>query len=87
MAVRTFRTEVNGSAYVKVGSNVTTFAMTETKVGLLRAVVTDVGDPAPSIDEPNFIPWDVTYSRSGLPAADIWVLSPDFVTFVYGEGV
>lgn len=85
MAIKTFRTQVNGSTYVKVGSNVTVFAMTENKVGLLRTVVTDVGDPAPDVSETNYIPWDTTYARSGLSAADIWVLSPDFITFVYGE--
>lgn len=85
MAIKSFRTAVNPATYTKVGDNVTVFSVTEELVRKMRSVVTDVGDAAPDAAEVNYIPWDEFYTRSGLAAADVWVLSPEGDGFVYGE--
>lgn len=84
MAIRTFATEINDAAYTKVGDNVTIFTGQENYVGSVKVVVTDVGDPAPAADEANHIPFDGTYSRNA-DAVDIWMISPNGDTTIYGE--
>lgn len=85
MAIRTFATEINDTTYTKVGDNVTVFAAQENYVGSIRVVVADVGDSSPAADETQFIPLDGLYSRNA-DAVDIWMISPNGTTTIYGEG-
>lgn len=83
MAIRSFATAINGTTYTKVGSNTTVFAGQEFLVGLIRAVVTDVGDSAPAAAEANHIPFDGLFRYEGS-ACDIWMLSTGANTTIYG---
>ncbi len=83
MAIRTFATEINDTTYTKVGDNVTAFAATENRVGSVLVVVTDVGDSAPAAGEANRVPFDGEFNYSGV-AADIWMISPNGSTTIYG---
>lgn len=84
MAIRTFATAIDDTAYTKVGDNVTIFAATEELVGKVRVVVTDPGDSAPAAGETNFVPFDNNYSRNA-DAVDIWMYSPRGAATIYGE--
>lgn len=83
MAIRTFATAINDTAYTKVGSNVTKFAAVENRVGSVLVVVTGVGDSAPAASEANHVPFDGEFNYSDV-AADIWMLSPNGSTTIYG---
>lgn len=84
MATKSFRTLVSDNAYTLVGSGVTAFAATENKVGQIRVVVVDVGDPAPLVTETQYIPFDDLYSRN-LDVADIYMMSPAGDAWISGE--
>jgi hypothetical protein len=88
MAIRSFATAINKSAYTKVGSNTTVFAATERLVGEINVVVTDVGDATPAPGETQYIPFNELYRREGA-ARDIWMIIPSAAvvssTTVYGE--
>ncbi|MCP3653295.1 MAG: hypothetical protein GY766_00160 [Herbaspirillum sp.] len=63
----------------------TVFAATERLVGEINVVVTDVGDATPAAGEANHIPFDGSYTRNA-DAVDIWMISPNGDTTIYGEG-
>jgi hypothetical protein len=83
MAIRSDGTAINDTTYTKVGDNVTAFTAIENYVGSIRVVVTDVGDGTPSASEANHIPLDGVFKwQDG--AVDIWMISPNGATTVYG---
>lgn len=86
MAIRSFRVQVSDGQYTKIADNSVTVSIIENYASWLRIVVTDVGDPQPSIEETNFILCNSTYERSG-DAVDVWVAANEGVVDVSGETV
>lgn len=83
MALETDRVAVDGTAWVKIGENVTAMAITEKlSAAGLRIFIVDTDSPGPSgVGELRYQDWDKEYTFTG-DAADIYVLSPDGPTYV-----
>lgn len=75
MALETKRVSIDDTAYTILGTGVTAFSATEYLVGSIRAVVVPAGDPAPLVDEVDYLEWDNSFSYSSV-SADIYMLSP-----------
>ena len=84
MAIKTFRTLIDNTAYTLIKGNCTVIGITENKVGQIRVVVTDVGDAAPATGEVNYIEFEDDYQRS-LSAGDVYMMSPSGPAWIMGE--
>ena len=84
MAIKTFRTLIDNTAYTLIKGNCTVIGITENKVGQIRVVVTDVGDAVPDVGEAAYIEFDENYQRS-LSAGDVYMMSPSGPAWIVGE--
>jgi len=85
MVIKTFRTQIDDTAYTLIKGGSTVIGVTENRVGQIRVVVTAVGDPVPDLSETQYIEFDDDYQRS-LTAGDIYMMSPSGPAWIMGEG-
>ena len=84
MAIKTFRTLIDNTAYTLIKGGCTVIGVTENKVGQIRVVVTDVGDAVPDVGEVNYIEFEDDYQRS-LSSGDVYMMSPSGPAWIMGE--